>query len=81
MILVFAKKYNQLIIYVLFPKFFVTRETKKRKKSDPSGTRTRSFRFQFQARYLLSTQLHVLDYFIFLLSYLIRLRRAIGSFD
>ena len=43
MILVFAKKYNQLIIYVLFAKlFFVTRETnkEKKKKSDPSGTRT-----------------------------------------
>ena len=42
MILAFAKKDNQLIIYVLFPNlFFVTRETnKEKKKSDPSGTRT-----------------------------------------
>ena len=41
MILAFAKKDNQLIIYVLFPKFFVTRETnKEKKKSDRSGTRT-----------------------------------------
>ena len=41
MILVFAQKYSQLIIYVLFAKIFVTRETNKEKeKSDPSGTRT-----------------------------------------
>ena len=32
MILAFAKKDNQLIIYVLFPKLFVTRETNKEKK-------------------------------------------------
>ena len=34
MILAFAKKDNQLIIYVLFPieSFFVTRETNKEKK-------------------------------------------------
>ena len=54
MILAFAKKYNQLIIYVLFPKFFVTRETNKEKKVIRPGLKTRTFRFQFQARYLVS---------------------------
>ena len=56
MILVFAKKYNQLIIYVLFPKLlFVTRETnKEKKKVIRPGLEPRTFRFQLQARYLLS---------------------------
>ena len=55
MILAFAKKYNQLIIYVLFPKLFVTRETnKEKKKVIRPGLEPRTFRFQFQARYALS---------------------------
>ena len=57
MILAFAKKKdNQLIIYVLFPKlFFVTRETiKEKKKVIRPGLEPRTFRFQFQAGYLLS---------------------------
>ena len=55
MILAFAKKDNQLIIYVLFPKlFFVTRETIKEKKVIRPGLEPRTFRFQFQACYLLS---------------------------
>ena len=56
MILAFAKKDNQLIIYVLFPKlFFVTRETiKEKKKVIGPGLEPRTFRFQFQAGYLLS---------------------------
>ena len=74
MIPAFAKKYNQLIIYVLFPKLFVTRETnkekkkvvlfpklfvtretnKEKKKVIRPGLEHRTFRFQFQARYLLS---------------------------
>ena len=55
MILAFAKKDNQLIIYVLFPKLFVTRETnKEKKKVICPGLEPRTFRFQFQARYLLS---------------------------
>ena len=57
MILAFAKKHNQLIIYVLFPKFFffVTTETnKEKKKVIRPGLEPRTFRFQFQAGYLLS---------------------------
>ena len=57
MILVFAKKYNQLIIYVLFANlsFFVTRETnKEKKKVICPGLEPRTFRFQLQERYLLS---------------------------
>ena len=55
MILAFAKKYNQLIIYVLFSKLSVTRETnKEKKKVIRPGLEPRTFRFQFQALYLLS---------------------------
>ena len=55
MILEFAKKYNQLIIYVLFAKFFVIRETnKEKKKVIRPGLEPRTFRFQLQERYLLS---------------------------
>ena len=60
MILVFAKKYNQLIIYVLFAKLFFffflsqERQIKKRKKVIRPGLEPRTFRFQLQERYLLS---------------------------
>ena len=56
MILAFAKKDNQLIIYSLFPKLFLSqeRQIKKRKKVIRPGLEPRTFRFQFQARYLLS---------------------------
>ena len=57
MILVFAKKYNQLIVYVLFAKLFVTRETnKEKKKSDPSGTRTQDL--SLSTPRTLPTELH-----------------------
>ena len=40
MILAFAKKYNQLIIYDLFAKLFCHKRDKQRKeKSNPSGSR------------------------------------------
>ena len=55
MILAFAKKYNQLIIYVLFPNLFLSqeRQIKKRKVIRP-GLEPRTFRFQSQVRYILS---------------------------
>ena len=57
MILVFAKKYNQLIIYVLFPKLFCHKRDKYRKeKSDPSGTRTQDLSLSIQST--LPTELH-----------------------
>ena len=56
MILAFAKKYNQLIIYVLFPKLFCHKRDKQRKEKKVirPGVEPRTFRFQFQPRYLLS---------------------------
>ena len=57
MILVFAKKYNQLIIYVLFAKLFLSQERQiKKRKSDPSGTRTQVLWLStpLEERYLLS---------------------------
>ena len=52
MILAFAKKYNQLIIYVLF-----TRETnKEKKKSDPCGTRTQDLSLSIPST--IPTELH-----------------------
>ena len=58
MILVSAKKYNQLIIYVLFAKLFLSqeRQIKKRKKSDPSGTRTQDL--SLSTPRTLPTELH-----------------------
>ena len=67
MILVFAKKYNQLIIYVLFAKLFChKRQIKKRKKVIGPGLEPRTFRFQLQERYLLSYTATRPDYFTFL---------------
>ena len=60
MILAFAKKDNQLIIYVLFPKLFLSqeRQIKKRKKekSDSSGTRTQDLSLSIPST--LPTELH-----------------------
>ena len=68
MILVFAKKYNQLIIYVLFAKLFLSQETNKEKKKKVigPGLEPRTFRFQLQERYLLSYTATRPDYFTFL---------------
>ena len=79
MILVFAKKYNQLIIYA----FFVTRKrNKEKKKVIRPGLEPRTFRFQLQERYLLSYTATRPDYFTFLtLLFNSSSLGYIGSFD
>ena len=66
MILEFAKKYNQLIIYVLFPKLFCQKIDKERKeKSDLSGTRTQDLSLSIPST--LPTELPRLFHFLTLL--------------
>ena len=52
-----GKRRRHMIMYVLFPKLFVTRETNKEKnKSDPSGTRTQDLSLSIPST--LPTELH-----------------------
>ena len=82
MILAFAKKHNQLITYVLFPKLFLSQERQiKKNKVIRPGLQPRTFRFQSQARYLLSYTATRPTLFHFLTLLFNSSSSAIGSFD